>query len=91
MFTSENNVPRSRIPDFPSYHPPIFSRITNNQAISIRVILSNNTRHCTPLECRHGDESRSIDIALRWSAHAERNRVLLTLHRIYYRAPYSVA
>ncbi len=67
MFTSENNAPRSRIPDFPSYHPPTFSRITNNEAISIRVILSSNTRHCTPLECRRDGESCSIDISLLWS------------------------
>ena len=30
-------------------------------------MLSSNTRHRTPLECRCGEESCSIDISLRWS------------------------
>ena len=41
-------------------------------------MLSSNTQHCTPLECGDWTHHDSIDIALRRSADARRNRVLLT-------------
>ena len=36
-------------------------------------VLSSNTRHCTPLECRREEESCSIDITLRWSENQTTN------------------
>ena len=41
--------------------------------------LASNTRHCTPLECRRGAESCSIDIALLWSAGIKFVALLRTL------------
>ena len=45
-------------------------------------MLSSNTRHCTPLECRRKEESCSIDISLRWSEnHSTKERVFEASHR----------
>ena len=57
--------------------------------------LNNYFKFCNE-EQLHGSLNKrthhdSIDIALRWSADAGRNRVRLISHRIYYRAPYPVA
>ena len=44
--------------------------------------LSSNTRHCTPLECRHEEESCPIDIALRWSEkQTTKEHLLKACHR----------
>ena len=48
--------------------------------ISIAVVIHS----LDPLERGSQTHHDSIDIALRWSADAGRNRVLLTSHRIYY-------
>ena len=47
--------------------------------------------HGAPPEHGEWGYHDSIDIALRWSADAGRNRVLLTFHRIFYRAAFTIA
>ena len=45
-------------------------------------MLSSNTRHCTPLECRRKEETCSIDISLRWSEnHSTKERLFEASHR----------